>query len=525
MSEVRQETTIEIKEEKIPIMKEKFGVFGAATFLYAVLYVFCMYQNKSGITYPFFVAGSLYYFYYSFGRLGLTWKKGNLFYLISIALLAVATVCTDDGVLHFFNKTGIFLLMITMLLGNLYDVSSWSFGKTVKAITSTVCSAFCEIFTPFSHGKWFCKNKLSTKNSKVLYAVLGVLIAIPIFAIIASLLFSADLIFRDMGNNLLEALKLEDIFGIVWRVILFFMASYGLLVYLEKRSLIVAGKERKKAEALLAIPLALMLTMMYIVFCYIQIRHLFLGNFGNNSFLFTGDMKIPLGYTYAEYAREGFFQLLAVALINFVLVLVGLAYFKESKLLKVVLTVMSLCSFVMIASSAYRMIIYIMYYYLTYLRVLVLWGLLVLTLLFVGVIVFIFKKRFPLFRYSMVVVTVLYIALAFARPEYIIAKVNIAAADGTKGFFQSEEFDDYFYLSQLSADAAPAIIPFLAENGYNLNMYYDEYDFRDYYDREGFGYFYMNNIKERCQKTTFRSFNISRFYADFLILSETTKGF
>ncbi|MBQ7918512.1 MAG: hypothetical protein IJ324_01025, partial [Lachnospiraceae bacterium] len=91
MSEVRQETTIEIKEEKIPIMKEKFGVFGAATFLYAVLYVFCMYQNKSGITYPFFVAGSLYYFYYSFGRLGLTWKKGNLFYLISIALLAVAT--------------------------------------------------------------------------------------------------------------------------------------------------------------------------------------------------------------------------------------------------------------------------------------------------------------------------------------------------------------------------------------------------------------------------------------------------
>lgn len=518
MSEDRVEVIQEPKEEKLSPMKENFGVFGIATFLYAMLYMFCMYQNKSGITYPFFVAGSLGYFYYCFGKLGLTWKKGNLFYLISIGLLAIATVCTDDGILHFFNKTGIFLLMITMLLSNLYDVGAWSFGKTVRGIITTVCSAFCEMFTPFSHGKWYCKNRLSTKNSKVLYVALGIVVALPIFAVMAALLFSADAVFRNLGKNVLDAMNLENIYGICWRFVLFFMAAYGLVVYLEKRTLRVEEKPKKVMEALLAIPVALMLTLMYMVFCGIQIRYLFVGG-----------ISLPESYTYAEYAREGFFQLLMVSMINFVLVLVGLAYFKASRVLKAILTMMSLCSFVMIASSAYRMLMYISYYYLTYLRVLVLWGLLVLTILFVGVLVFIFKKGFPLFRYSLVVVTVLYIALAFVRPHYLIATVNVAAMDGQNSFFKSEEFDDYYYLRNLSADAAPAIVPYLAEAGYDLNRYYqDDSGQVSLYDmllKDRFGYDYLDNIKERCQKTTFRNFNFSRFYADFLVLSESTKGF
>ena len=36
---------------------------GAATALYALLYTICLYRNTSGITYPFFVAGTLYYSY------------------------------------------------------------------------------------------------------------------------------------------------------------------------------------------------------------------------------------------------------------------------------------------------------------------------------------------------------------------------------------------------------------------------------------------------------------------------------
>jgi len=64
--------------------------------------------------------------------------------------------------------------------------------------------------------------------------------------------------------------------------------------------------------------------------------------------------------------------------LNLLLVLAGMRFFKESKILKVLLTLMCLCTFIMIASSAMRMILYIKTYHLTFLRILVLWGLLVL---------------------------------------------------------------------------------------------------------------------------------------------------
>ena len=49
-------------------MKENFHIFGLATFLYACLYAYCMYRNSSGVTYPFFVAGSLFYICFCFAK-------------------------------------------------------------------------------------------------------------------------------------------------------------------------------------------------------------------------------------------------------------------------------------------------------------------------------------------------------------------------------------------------------------------------------------------------------------------------
>ena len=111
----------------------------------------------------------------------------------------------------------------------------------------------------------------------------------------------------------------------------------------------------------MAITVTGMLTLLYLLFSGIQIGGLFLNK-----------LQLPEDYTYAMYAREGFFQLLAVGFINLVIVLVCMGYFRESKLLKAVLTIMSLCTFVMIASSAMRMLIYIYYYYMTFDRLLVL---------------------------------------------------------------------------------------------------------------------------------------------------------
>ena len=63
--------------------------------------------------------------------------------------------------------------------------------------------------------------------------------------------------------------------------------------------------------------------LIYILFCVIQFSYLF-GGTGNN---------LAPGYTFAEYARKGFFELIVVTIIN-LSILVGSINFvkKENKL-------------------------------------------------------------------------------------------------------------------------------------------------------------------------------------------------
>ena len=112
----------------------------------------------------------------------------------------------------------------------------------------------------------------------------------------------------------------------------------------------------------------------------------------------------------------------------------------------------------------------------------------------------------------MVVVTILYIVLSFSHPDYIIAKVNIANSSQVDEFFLTDEkYDDYEYLAWLSADAAPVMIPYLKQLGYDLDIFYSEEDILLYYsrsrgngygepdsfDEDGFGYYYLQERRTR----------------------------
>ena len=136
-------------------------------------------------------------------------------------------------------------------------------------------------------------------------------------------------------------------------------------------------------------------------------------------------MELPGGYTYAEYAHEGFYQLLAVTILNLILVSFCKKHFKDNAVLKVLLVVISLCTYVMIASSALRMYLYVSVYGLSHLRVYVFWLLVVLavwtTLLIVGIF-----KELPFFRMITVFVTVWYLIFVFSVPDRWIAAYDLS---------------------------------------------------------------------------------------------------
>ena len=495
------------------MIENNFGFFGPVTFLYSCFYAFCMFHNGSGVTFPFFIAASLLYLCFSLSKLEITLQKGSVFYMISMMLLAVSTFSTDDWRIIAMNKTGIYLLMMSLLLKQFVDTSKWGMGKYLESIILLTFGSIGELGRPFKDGAHFLRTR--EKKGKGLYVALGMLIAFPLLAVVLALLASADAVFRDMTDRIFSNLNFDIIMNVCFRIGFLFFASYLMLSFLCKKTFSAEVQDRRKGEPLLAITITTLLSLIYLVFSGIQIIYLFLGQ-----------MQLPEGYTYAEYAREGFFQLLAVSILNLVIVLFCMTFFRDSKLLKGVLIVMSLCTFIMIASSALRMIIYIRYYYMTFLRLFVLWALALLAVLFVGVIANIVRATFPLFRYSVVAVTILYLALSFSHPDYIIAAIDVANAplDGNlersvseEDFFQnSSYYNDYLYLGNLSADAAPILLPYLDELGCDLTAFYDEEmtpGQKGSSIKERFGYIYLKELQQSTKNFSIRTFNISRYMA------------
>lgn len=505
----------EAETEKTKRMKEKFGFFGPSALLYAIFYTFCMFKNGSGVTFPFFVAGSLLFLCLSLAKLGTTLKRGSVFYMVAMMLLSISTFCTDDARIIFFNKLGIFLLMMSLLLKQYYDTSQWGFGKFLGSICQLTFCCVGDISRPFRDAAEFRKQRTGKGDRQIWALGIGMLVGVPLLLVVMVLLSAADAVFRQLTDKFLENINLGNIVNVIFRIAFLFLFSYCLTSYLCKKKMKEEVKDNRTGEPVLAITVTGMLTVLYLIFSGIQVAGLFLGK-----------LQLPEGYSYAEYAREGFFQLLAVSLLNLVIVLICLSFFRESKVLKMILTIMSLCTFVMIASSAMRMCIYIMYYYLTFLRVLVLWALALLAVLFIGVIINIYREDFPLFRYSMTVVTVLYLALSFAHPDYIIAKVNVANIQemqqqdaGAWEIF--EPYDDYRYLSWLCADAAPVLVPCFEKLGYDMEAFWEEdpleyireqqSEWRGRSTQEAFGYYWMKDRKESAEGLGIRTFNVSRY--------------
>ncbi len=515
--------------EETKRLKENYNFFGMASFLYAVFYTFCMFRNGSGVTYPFFVAGSLLLLCLSLAKLGITLKSGSVFYMVSMMLLGISTFLTDDGRIIAYNKLGIFLLIMSLLLKHFFDTTQWKLGKYLGSIIQAVFLSIGELPRPVQDGVAYQKNRSGKRSRTTGYILIGLAISVPLLLVVLALLASADAYFLEMTKKVFGSINLPNMMNIVFRIAFMFFFSYMLTSYLCKRQIKEEVKDHRTGEPVIAITVTAMLTFVYLIFSVVQIAGLFLGQ-----------LKLPEGYTYAKYARQGFAQLLVVSILNLVIVLVCVSFFRRSKVLRAILTMMSLCTFVMIASSAMRMFIYIRFYYLTFLRVLVLWALALLAVLFLGILISIYAERFPLFRYSMAVVTVLYLGLSFAHPDYIIARVNIANTNEQSRQWWVDEsvapYHDFTYLSRLSADAAPVLVPYMESLGYDFAAFDSEsalaYAKEQRTDSEprylrrheigDFGYWWMENLQDRTENFGIRTFNLSRYNA--MRLMETGTG-
>lgn len=77
----------------------------------------------------------------------------------------------------------------------------------------------------------------------------------------------------------------------------------------------------------------------------------------------------------------------------------------------------------------------------------------------------------------------------------------------------------YYYLASLSADAAPAVIPYLEQLGYPMTYFYTTHrpDISQKSEIEKFGYHYLRERHDENDDMSIRKFNLSRYRAVSLI--------
>lgn len=459
----KMQETEEQKTERIHIFQALF----LPSIIYACISTLLLYKNFNSITMPLFVFATFCYCFYCIPKFLTLKKKSFSLYIIGMMLLGISTCCTGSLPLQIFNFFGILLLLFCMLCEQYFNVCNWTITKYAIAFCNTIGGTISTISDFFTDMNCFRKSRTNTRNTKVGYVLLGVGISIPFLILITALFCSADAVFADVIGRIFNFdFYFEDLVGIVFSLIFILLASYCTLRFLNKRTISEDIPDLRTFEPIIANTILSLTAVLYLIFSSIQILYLFIGG-----------LTLPEGYTYAEYAREGFFQLLAVCILNIILVLFFLACFKENLLLKVLLTVISCCTYIMLASSALRMCMYIREYHLTFLRIFVLWFLLLLAIILIGVIAAIYRREFPLFRYMLITISICYITFSFAHPDYWIAKYNLSPERQASSAIET----DTLYLQyKLSSDAAPVI----ADCDKDMEWFedYKERMIREYYD-------------------------------------------
>lgn len=284
----------------------------------------------------------------------------------------------------------------------------------------------------------------------------GLLIALPILAIFASLLASADMIFADWLKDFATFFHLEKLPEYLLRGVLIVSVAYLLAgVFLhaiqksseEKR----IGAERPLVPPFLGFIQATVVlgsvVALFTVFVVIQFQYFFGGQANIHE----------AGYTYAEYARRGFGELVTVAFFSLVLFL-GLSSMvrREGKTQRWVFSGLGMAMVVLVGvilvSAFQRLLLYEAAYGFSRLRIYT-----HVFMIWLGIILAAVAMLDMLQRQRQAALTFLLAALGFAASlnllnvDGFIVRQNLERAAAGQGL-------DVAYLASLSDDAVPALV-------------------------------------------------------------------
>jgi len=402
-------------------------------------------------------------------------SRASLLLLIPIAFFSVMTFIRAEPLTTFLNVVAT-LLLLGLFAHSYLGGRWWGYGLAdyAKGAFQVGLDAISRQIVVFSQQE---KDPVAAEGEPrarhTAFGVLrGLLLAIPVLLIFTLLLSQADPIFDQGVRDFFAFFRIENVVELIWRAILICILAYILSgVYLhslrdDNESDLLGDRPGWLPRFLGFTEAAVVLgtlNLLFISFVVIQFQYFFGGS----------DSLESLGYTYAEYARRGFGELVTVAFFALLLYLAFSAVTKreagaQQTGFSLMGVLMALLVGVMLVSSWQRLMLYEGAYGFTRLRTYTHLFIPWLGALLIVVVALEATGRQRYLALVMLVAGLGFVAtLNIANVDALIVRRNLARADHTiesestgdisRGGDGSGRTTDIYYLANLSTDAIPPL--------------------------------------------------------------------
>jgi hypothetical protein len=225
---------------------------------------------------------------------------------ITVLLLGAAFLCRDAADLARFDTLAL-ILALSFAAASLQGerISTWYPLDYVRGVvTAAAASIVGSLVLVFRDIKW-PELPQDGRLRHVRGALLGAVIAAPLLVIFAALFASADPVFDNVLANMfafdMESVITHTFSFIFWGALVAGYLRWSFLGH----PIEIPGAAAKPVLSIVPLATALgLLNLLFLLFVVVQVRYFFGGS---------GIVEETSGLTFASYARQGFFQLVAAS--------------------------------------------------------------------------------------------------------------------------------------------------------------------------------------------------------------------
>ena len=428
--------------------------------LIGVVFDLLFWEKAPGISFPIFTLLCLFSGFLLIKATGKNPEKTNWLLMASALVFSAMTFLRGEPFTRF---TGFSLSLLSMaLLASSYLSARWMNFNLVDHITNLFRLAGGMVSLPWSQKSESRESKMAGNKKPSLKAILrGIAISLPIWLVFVGLLYSADLIFAQRIDSLTAFLNLENLSELAMQLVLALLTAYffsGAILFAAQKSdqPSTTGTGKPVVPPFLGLTEASILLsgviLLFASFVGIQFQY-----------FFSGQTNISLeGFTYAEYARRGFGELVGVAALS-IMLLKGLSVATrrvtnaQQRIFSALSSGQVALVLVILVSAFQRLSLYESAYGFTRLRayshILIIWlGIFLLVYLMMEF----FKRQSQFINVSLLVMAGFSLTLGVLGIDAFIARKNIERS------LQGEPLDAA-YLAGLSSDAVPTMVGMFSE--------------------------------------------------------------